>query len=150
MKKLFLDLEGTLIESWHSPVFLSENIELIKFFIKAHKIKEATLFSMATTNSKECEEFNKFLKNEIESLLNIKLIVDPFESFIKVIVEKHGLITTSFRDSLDLFPLNIKEQVFIEFAKIMGNSGDTFFLFDDLVNNQQVEINNILISTIKV
>lgn len=150
MKKLFLDLEGTLIESWHNPTFMSENIKSIKDFIKIHSIKDATLFSMAVTNQKECVEFNSFLKNEIESLLGVNLIVCPFENFVKVIVEKHGLIISDFRDSLELFPFNIKEQVFIEFSKIIGISGNSFFLFDDLVNNQQIEINNVLIKTIKV
>lgn len=88
MKRLFLDIEGTIIDSLFNPEFLEENCKKIKKFIIDTKPDIVHLF---TWGWKDITEIDAFLVLEMFNHIGINTGIDRFgikvvlgETFVKV------------------------------------------------------------------
>lgn len=145
MVHLFLDLEETLIIDWFNPILKTENIKIIKKFIKENKIKKATMFSAAIWKHKEKEEFDKKFKLLLEEVLEIKLEVLVLEEAFSIVIKKNNIcaVNNAFLSS-EIFLFNQKEDFFKQWLLATKQKG-TFVLFDDTVEDSVFMNKNIQI-----
>lgn len=80
MKRLFLDIEGTIIDSLFNPVFLEENCRKIKKFIVDTKPDFVHLFTWGWKTKKERDPN---LYWDIMEKLNVSSICNPGRLFTK-------------------------------------------------------------------
>lgn len=138
-KKLFLDLEETLIESWNNPTLLPEKVSVIREFCKEHSITEATMFSLAIFDEREVEFFNKHFKEWLEKHLEISLQALALEVVFKEIISKNGILA-NMNELSDIFIFNMKEQAFTEWIFKKEDKNVEFILFDDMIQNKDIFI----------
>lgn len=133
---LFLDLEGTIIESIDNPVFLSAFIESQWFIRNLSEADEFHLFSWAITSSSDLDS-KKWLITQVENRLGIKfnsvIFRDDFFPFFR---SKFGNI--DFIEFEEICRSLGKECVFQMFIRnVFDNTGkcDRFVLIDDMVDD---------------
>lgn len=76
MNKIFyLDLEGTLIDSFFEKQLI--NVDVVRWFINFHRIKEVNVFSAAIWDDIDLLEFNVKIKDFIESEFGVTVVSCP-------------------------------------------------------------------------
>lgn len=133
---LFLDLEGTIIDSMDNPVFLPENIDSEWFTGRIADASEFHLFSWAITSNQDVAS-SKWLISHVEERLGIKftsvILRDDFFPFFKA---KFGNI--DFMEFEELCRALGKETVFQFFIRNIFNNENAcnmFTLIDDMVED---------------
>lgn len=109
---LWLDLEGTVIESGMNPVFLSENIEKIKEMISKESFNSFGIFSFLIDDEFDVEK-NIHIIKAVESLFTIKFDFIFFKQMLMPIFKKK-------------FGQNFDELDFIDFTR---SKEDCFHMF---------------------
>lgn len=147
MKKIVcLDLEETIIVSWHSPVPC--NTPRIKALLQEHQPEELIVFSFAIDNQKDINRFNKFLKEWLESLLGFKFTRVPSSQEIMQICFNH---TGNHFELFEFKSVWGKMRAFHDFCNASFQDAECI-LIDDVVQNTTF-INhdkNLVLKTIKV
>lgn len=133
---MFLDLEGTIIDSMDNPVFLPENIDSEWFTDRIADASEFHLFSWAITSNQDVAS-SKWLISHVEERLGIKftsvILRDDFFPFFKA---KFGNI--DFMEFEELCRSLGKETVFQLFIRNVfknENACNMFTLIDDMVED---------------
>jgi len=142
---LFLDIEGTLIESIDNPEFLST---VSKFSHLIESAEEVHCFSWAICNERDLESCRSIISSIESDLIRRKF--DSFifrDSFFKMFRERFGQI--EFFEFEEFCRDLGKEFVFQQFVrKMMGQTGH-FILIDDMVENVKMEGSFDIIETLK-
>lgn len=147
MRKIFFDLEGTLINSW-SDVSLC-NIERVRNIIKEHGITEISIFSFAIDNENDVRTFEKDgFKNFIERAYEIKIVECPTTKEIMSVCLKYS------GNLFDLFEFKSvwgKTRAFQEYCTALYKD-TACMLIDDVVPNTTLYMHDkgLTISTIKI
>jgi hypothetical protein len=137
-KMLFLDLEETLIDDWHTKNILHLQIQKIKKeIIEPHSFDSAVLFSFAVWDEEEKNHFDIFLKEKLEELLGITITVQTMEQVFEKVLKKNG-ITGERREFSDIFLFNAKFQLFSDWIKLMKENNILAILVDDTVEDQEL------------
>lgn len=133
---LFLDLEGTIIDSMDNPVFLPDNIDSEWFTRRIADASEFHLFSWAITSCQDATS-SKWLISNVEERLGIKftsvVLRDDFIAFFRA---KFGNI--DFVEFEELCRSLGKETVFQLFIRNIfknENGCNIFTLIDDMVED---------------
>lgn len=133
---VFLDLEGTIIDSMDNPVFLSEHITREWFTNILAEADEFHLFSWAITSAEDVKS-KEWLVRQVEETLGIKfksiVLRDDFFPFFR---SRFGHI--DFVEFEEICRSLGKETVFQMFIRnIFSNTGkcEIFQLIDDMVDD---------------
>ncbi len=156
-KKLFIDLENTLIspvvDSWLSSEVI--NIEKIKDFISQHEIESVNIFSFAIWNEQERNLFKNHLLFDIEEGLGQKILHIPtVDNEIIPACCKQKKMNRENVNFINLTQFWSKDLAFILCMKEwFKNSQDlNCILLDDMVENQNMNIlkNNLNLSIFNI
>lgn len=148
MKKIvFLDLEETVIVSWHDRILC--NIEKVKGVLDSLDIREVSIFSFAIDNQKDVDEFNTpSFKGQLEKALDVRI------DFVPSVEE---IMKSCFRFSGNDFQMYEfksiwgKTRAFHDFCNAKFKDCECYLL-DDVVQNTTF-INhdkNLTIKTIRI
>ena len=143
----FLDLEGTIIDSWDNRVFV--NYSRVKDFLSQRMIKEVNIFSFAIWNEKDLNVFNqKDFKGWLEDALEVKIVSTPTVEDIKKVVQHHRGINWETHELISVWG---KLRSFQDFC-IACFENCSCTLLDDAVPNmtQVMHDSNLVIKTIDV
>lgn len=77
MNKVFIDLEGTIIDVWHGGNLKLKNVELIKDVISQYGVNEVGIFSFAIVNSSDLNDFFGRLCGKIEDAIGVPITSVP-------------------------------------------------------------------------
>lgn len=140
-RKIFIDLEGTLIDDWENINFLREKAEWI-----AHQLSESdeiSIFSFAIWNHQDVERFDLFLRKPLETFFKRPIFTVLTVSEIRRTVCRFRKLSIDPVDFTSIFP---KHLAFVEFIRATERCGE-FLLFDDMVEDWKIEVGgkNILI-----
>lgn len=130
--KLFLDLEGTMLDDLESCAILSANIENIRQFAERNDVVEATIFSFGLMDVTDLPIETKL---KLETLLGINLIVLTKPQ----IMDK--VLCGVEMDEFDFTTIFGKDMAFIHFIRRTEKNG-TFVLFDDVVDEGDFNIHS--------
>jgi len=152
MKHLFLDLEKTWIESVDNPIFLQNNIKMIKSLFIREKFETIVIFSFAIHEMKDAIPL-EFIFCHIEETLGLKPIVVPKNCLLPEFRKFFNIPTMDLIDFHDF--CNNKELAFqIHMKECFKNNpdvkGDLAVLVDDMVDNTTLFFNGNTIQTINV
>ncbi len=137
---VLLDLEETLIQSWHEPYFLPGRIAKIRDFLERHPGSELGLMSWAVYHDEDLAVFHTTLRADLESMLG-----QAFDA--RWVLHMGGWADEVFRWARkrltrdDLFDLFGKDQVFLLLARRQPEwQGRHVVLFDDAFEDLVLEI----------
>lgn len=146
---LFLDLEGTIIDTFETGN-LTSNHKVIKEFIKDNDFDEVHLFSFAIYGDKDITTFNDacfrgWLENTFDIVFNDAILsVDK----IMKICNTQLKINMNREDFFDFMKKDIAFRLVCE-ADPYFKECDCFLL-DDMVKNTSLFVDNRIINTINV
>lgn len=143
MRKVFLDLEGTLIDDWQNLNFLSDKAKFI--FKQLLPSDELHIFSFAIWDIRDLARFNFELRFPLENLFTASVQVHTRDEIKSIICKFRNLVLSS----ADFSGLFTKELAFIDFIRATETSG-TFVLFDDTVSNWQIKFADLEIFIISI
>lgn len=139
--KLFLDIEGTIINEFADPTYIPENVKKIKELISSGKFSEVFFFSYALHNSEDL-------------FRNMPMLEDIFRTFnLTWDTNKIILKDTLFPLFKEKFGRLFSREDFVDFAsdKTMGfqmfardqilnkdKTGDNFLLIDDRIDEEMI------------
>lgn len=141
--KLFLDLEGTIINDWFEPFSINTNI--IRNFI-SDIFSDLNIFSFAINDKKDLEDFNLFLKSDIMERFERDIDLVPTVEDVKNIIFKNSNTVFDIDEVKQIFG---KERGFIEFCRNRTDD-DGFILIDDVVENLCLEMSDKKIIIVNV
>jgi hypothetical protein len=136
--KVFLDLEETVIVSWHDRYFT--NVQKVRDWLKEHQITEVGIFSFAIYNDADKEIFEKEIKVGLADAFGISITTWP--SVLEMMK-----IDTKFTGDRWFDPRSVgqgvtdyintrgKQQGFINFANAMYPDARNIALLDDVVQD---------------
>lgn len=129
---LFLDIEGTIIESLDDPRFMPENIERIQKTIKVLEPATITIFSFAWH---VIEDVDWKLMKEFEEMFGMKLNIFP-KNDLMPIFKKHFRIA----DEMDFHDVcNSKE---IGFMMFLRECSEHFWSIPKIFKKKEFEVWN--------
>lgn len=126
--EFYFDLEETLINSFHSPIFCNQN--KIERFIKDNEIKEIGIFSAAICNVSDKEHFILYIKEGIEKRYNIK-IIDNRVITMQQVVDMYMFNLCISLDISEMLSLYGKNGSFHQYCNMIYRSSRTCILLDD-------------------
>ena len=130
---IFVDLEQTLIESWHDHRIC--NRVKVSNFIKAHG-NAVELFSFAVWDEKDREKFETDLKYWLEEEHNLVFTkIHCLEDIAKVIREFRGV---QYETLNDVITLHGKDRSLEDFCLAQNKTDWKFVLLDDVVQNKTI------------
>jgi len=131
-KRVFVDLEETLVRSWDNPVAINHR-EVVSFTMKHGE--EVELFSFAVWDDNDVEKFREKMQAGIEKEFGIKIIkVWPCSEIFKRVRHWTGV---QFEDH-EVASIWGKERGFEDFCHSLGNPDTEFVLLDDTVRNKTI------------
>ena len=74
-KAVFLDLEETIIESWHDPLLC--NVDKIREILRNEETEDIHIFSFVISGNRDKEIFKERLKPFIEEVLGVRILTWP-------------------------------------------------------------------------
>ncbi len=130
--KLFLDLEGTLIDGLATCNILSANIRKIKQFAEQNNFTEATIFSFGLLDALDLPIETRL---NLQELLDLKLIIVTKPQIMEKVL--CGVEMNEF----DFSTVLGKDVAFVQFIRKTEKRG-TFILFDDTVKESDFNIHD--------
>lgn len=148
--ELFLDLEGTIIRSWHDPEII--NLEKIKGYIREFGVTKVCIFSYAIRNETDQATFEKQYRGFLEEKLGVTITQVPTVEHIKQPCLKFYPKAVPMYD-FEFVNVWTKQRAFIDNCThryITDNA--VCVLLDDVVQNMTmvIEDKNLTIRTIKI
>lgn len=147
-KFVFLDLEGTIIDTWDNHEM--GNIQKVRQWLKNENVKAAGIFSFAVDNEKDKADFkNAFVFKALEEALGVM-----FTRIVTVEEVRHAIMMKNrvkLEDLWEVKQLWGKERGFIDFCFQHFNDCECVLL-DDLVNDMTVTFTrkNLTVRTVNV
>lgn len=140
-KSIFLDLEGTVIDSWEDPILL--NSSRVAEWLEAEKATHHGVFSFAIYNAEELSLFHKDIALPLLRRLNIQLTLE-----VPTVATLTKTCTDSAQSS-ELFEMG-KALAFMRYVKATFHTGE-FILLDDKVETTTLyEDSNLRVKTVYV
>lgn len=146
-RHIFLDLEGTIIDSWDNRVPV--NLSKIKSFLEQNNIKEVNIFSFAIHNEDDLTEFCRDdFKGWLEEILNVKIVSHPtVEDMCKAVLQHVGINWSTH----ELISVWTKLRSFQDFCQACFKDSSCTLIDDVVPNMTQVFHDiNLVIKTINV
>ena len=144
---VFLDLEETVIKSWHerSPV----NLHKVQHTLKLLDAKQVTIFSFAISDDKDKETFDQEnFKCALEKMFEIEIIAFPSVQEIMKVCMKH---TGNHFEQHEFLSVWGKYRAFHDYCSAK-HSGESSVLLDDVVHDTEFynKTTNTRIHTIRI
>jgi hypothetical protein len=136
---VFLDLEETVIESWHSPYYT--NIQKVRKWLNDNAVKEAGIFSFAIYNDPDKRRFEQEMKAGLSDVLGISLTTWPSVLDMIAVDTKHTGVrwitsaATASVDSIEYVNMRGKQQGFINYVNEVLPHARRIALLDDIVDD---------------
>jgi len=130
MKTLFLDLEETIIDNWHSFMFI--NVNKIKEFIKKENFTHVEIFSFAVENNDKKEMIERIPL--IERVFNCK--INRFFT-IEEITEIIGIVSRFDLEISEIRQIFGKEFCLLKILLKENRKGE-FTLLDDMIKHNLI------------
>lgn len=125
---LHLDLEGTVIISYHDPFLI--NIEKVKEFIKKHNIEEIHIFSHALYDKEELNYYHTNIHPYLEQSLDVHICKIPtVKEIMKVVGEVDKNVPSTVAQYLYSYE---KKESFFSYCKGFDKTAN-HILIDDCV-----------------
>lgn len=143
----YLDLEDTIIKSWDNPTII--NYSKIRNYLSNNIVKEIGIYSFAIHNEKDLKDFNLDLKEQIEELLQVKIVkVLTVPEIMKVVKIYENL---KYDSMYDFIQMNGKYFSFLKFCQVQ-HSREISTLIDDAVPNSITSFSspNCVIQTVNI
>lgn len=144
--KVFIDLEGTIIDEWGVNNFLIKNAEQVKETVQHLLIDELNIFSFAVLNEADKELFRRELQPQIEKFFALRVKVWSKNEIMDAVLKRKNLNNISEFDFYSIFG---KGWAFIEFCQALWTEG-SFLLFDDAVENTIFQKDRLFIELRKI
>lgn len=124
-KKIFLDLEGTIIRNWNQAELI--NVYHLYDYLRRHAVKEISIFSFAIWDNEDKDHFEHQMKAKLEQALNVQII-----EWLSV-DEMLTCVGCDLNERTDFMRDRSKGRAFIDVCKAREHSGSTCVLIDDAV-----------------
>lgn len=154
-KKVFLDLEETIITCWDDPVLM--NVQRLRDLLERLSVKEVDIFSFAVWTDVDVMKFNTDMRMMIETALNVQVRKTwPVSEIKQVVCHKMGGAVFSTSEFCALWGKVRAFPDFIEAQKAKWTldfvNSDHFILLDDCVPNKSIinKDENIIIDLINI
>lgn len=134
----YLDLEGTVLDSWDNPVLV--NMHRVHTFVEQHGVTDVNVFSFAIHNEKDRQEFLTHMKPMLERVYGFKVNDVPTAEEVRKEVCKH--MGTHF-DLQEFLLVWGKARAFQEYAQFKVPRGCRAVLLDDMVPNMNVHYKDL-------
>lgn len=140
----FLDLEGTIIQSWDNPNLI--NVDSIKKWLKDRDVKQIHIFSFAIFNKDDQDKFVARFKTPLQDVLGVDIVSWP---------DKRSMMDADlpikWDNEWDFSSVRGKQGAFLIWAT-QNFAGQHSVLIDDCVPNRVVSDldTNTIITTINV
>jgi hypothetical protein len=136
---IYLDLEETIIQSWHDPLLI--NVEKLRSWLHDHNAKKIHIFSFAIYNDRDSKLFEDSYKPMIERALQVEILTFPsIITMAKCDTEQTGQYWLRESESIgiiDYVNTRGKQDGFVKWAEF-HHEGETSVLIDDVVKNMMV------------
>lgn len=129
---LFLDLEETVIESWHNPLLC--NISKVKKFLSEFDTKDVRIFSFAVWNEDDRKEFDFSIKGLLERTFGVNIVWCPT---LAEIAKEVGVFTKCRWEPHEITTVWGKHRAFIDFCTSQFSDVECVLL-DDVVPNLEI------------
>lgn len=147
MTKIFLDLEGTVIDTWDNMNLSHSNITKIRQDICSNEF-ELNIFSFAIYNDEDVDKFKFRLKDILEEQFNHYINIVPSVEKIMRDIQKERKCQLEFGDMFSIFKKDLAFQLYCK-----HNFKDcTCILFDDMVESASISYfdKNLNVQLIKI
>ena len=143
---VYLDIEGTIIDSFSNPIYLADNLSKIKTFLKSTDLTSVRFFSFAIHDDADISLYEGILLDicrELDIVYNQDLIVRK-ELLFPIYKEKfgHGFSAEDFSDFGTHKDVGFTFYIQDVLKKSPELCGCNFILFDDRVENMMTLIKN--------
>lgn len=145
-KMMFLDLEETIIRSWHNPTLC--NVDYLRYLLNIEKVTEVHIFSFAIWNQADKDHFSQQLKPHIEQALGVRIRSWVSVSEINKVIRQ---FTSTVLEDWELADVWGKLRAFQDYCRAQYK-GMECVLIDDVVPNSAFILTDdrLMIRTIKV
>lgn len=141
-KRLFVDLEETLIDSWNSGnLWKRERVfaQLNEHFGKDRGILDATVWSFAVSNDEDVKVFNSRFKNWLEEIFGLNFIdVVSKQRIMRDVLKFRGFPSNAF-DEWEFTQIWGKDKSLENWARANNFENCEIVLLDDMVQNKTID-----------
>ena len=143
---VYLDLEGTVIESWHDPLLI--NVGVLKEFLAKHNVTKVGIYSFAIYDANDREYFKRDMQSAIERALGVEITDVP--SITDMMMVDHKYTGCQFMmgkkpiggEIFDYITIRGKAQSFANFASYALKFTNAL-LIDDVVPDFTMEYHTV-------
>jgi len=143
---IFLDLEDTVIESWHSPYYT--NLQKVRKWLKDNTVTEVGIFSFAIHNDADKAIFDQQMRVGLTDALGIRITTWPSVLEMMTIDTKYtgdhwvrpGV--TQSEGVTDYVNMRGKQNAFINFVNATLPNSRHAALLDDIVEDVTLTYRN--------
>ena len=133
MEKHYIDLEGTVIDSWQSPTPV--NLHLREFL----EGKEVIIYSFALLNREDSNHFFVNVKDTLQTVFGCTVTGIVFtETICDEFAKEDGVEYEDYLDRVMYRNELGKEGSFLRYVKKYGNSDVVYHLWDDTVEDKEI------------
>lgn len=130
----YIDLEGTVIDSWQSPIPINLHLR------NELQGKEVIIYSFALLGQEDMNHFDMNIRNTIEQTFSCKVKGVVFTGAVcDILAKEDGVI---YEDEVDriLYRSQIgKTESFLRYIFENGVDDNTYHLFDDTVEDRVID-----------
>lgn len=134
--ELYLDLEGTLINTELDPTIIFNNKDGIDYLIKRYNIKIINIFSSIIPTISEAMQFQCTLQKSIDKAfgfrINASIVIDDAWDAFREREQKAD-------DTFMKKPM--KDSLFVAWVERYGKPNTRYILVDDTVSNRTLNVN---------
>ncbi len=133
MKKIFLDLEGTVITTWGDAMLC--NTAVVGKFLKAEGVTEVDIFSFAVYDDADRQSFNNGIKKALEmSSLGVTINHCPTVDDMMRVVKRFTMTAWTRQEMLSVWG---KYRTFVDYCRAQYKDMECV-LVDDVVPNMTI------------
>jgi hypothetical protein len=139
---IWVDLEETVIQSWHSPLILHNNIQKIKRYLADSLVSSnrINIFSHAVWNDEDFNYFYNFIAPDLERAFGSTFVINKCMKVDWLM--KNALGNWRIHAQGEYVATYNKFESFMRYIPLIGAIETTFILFDDLVPNCRIHLHD--------
>jgi hypothetical protein len=138
---VWLDLEETLIKSWHDHMLINDFFK-VKKYVESLQANKVNIFSYAIWTNEDKYEFENDLKPWLEDHLGFFIEKNPsVADMVNATKQFQGIIYLDHIDFINLVP---KWLGFYYYISNLQSNNTTYYLIDDCVPNMVINSNNTI------
>jgi hypothetical protein len=137
---IWVDLEETVIQSWHNPLILYNNIQKIKRYCAFHgyQSNRINIFSHAVWNDEDFNDFYNFIAPDLERAFGTPFVINKCMKVDWLM--KHAFGNWRIHTQGEYVATYNKFESFMRYIPLIGAIETNFILFDDLVPTCTIEL----------